>query len=241
MFWFSRRSKIIVDCFTYSEAVYKYSLVERSEKFIPEWYSKMPSKYYEDEFIPRSTMKKCIGLRNMYTTGFMMPLWADLAIKVEDNTYSWQFSDYDTKADIHPSEQWKYYVSPNDFGHMKLNSPWHFVTKEPINMYIAQPFWAHKPINTFTVVPGIMDFYYQHCSNINLYIDIRRESKFIIQQGTPLTHYIPITDKKLELKTHLVDEKEWKKTSSPLITFESKYRAWVNNDNKKSKCPFGGK
>ena len=89
-------------------------------------------------------------------------------------------------------------------------------------------------------------------SNINLFFK-KDVEHFILRAGTPLIHIVPLTDKEVEWKCHLVDMQEWfsKNTIPPDLSMHYegvrnlRYRKdkeisdKMDAEEKKGKCPFG--
>ena len=57
-----------------------------------------------------------------------------------------------------------------------------------------------------------------------MFIKTSTEGDILIKAGTPMAHVIPMTDKKVEIRTHLVEEYEYKKMLQPSIFFINNYK-----------------
>ena len=67
-------------------------------------------------------------------------------------------------------------------------------------------------------------------------------TKIEFEAGQPLIHLFPATEKKLELRRHLVDEIEFRKLSQPRSFFNQNYqklKKMEERNQKENKCPFG--
>jgi len=235
MFWFSRKATITVDCFTSKDYVYRNNPIEPSGKLMPDWVKNMPTSYKDNGFVPMGTIKKCPSIIQFMASGFIIPLWSDLAIKLNgsNNSYEWQFADNITGAEPHSFIQWQDFAHPNENTHLKLLSPWRIKTKEDINFVWMFPFYNNKIQLDYHITPAIIEFKYQHASNINMFLDTNKDKNFVISAGTPLAQLIPMSDKKIKIKTHLVSEEEYDKYSNPRTHFLNEYQKIM-----KSKCPF---
>lgn len=242
MFFFIRRPKIILDCFTYLDYVYQHSPIEQAAENIPSWFKTANTVYNQKNFGPTATMKKCPAIVKTMTSGLYMPLWADVRFEIsssrtENNTIKkelkWSFADKKTSISPHPEEQWKMFTQEDKLFHLKIDSVWNFKTKEDIYFYWTQPFY-HKQ-SEYIIVPGIDSYTTSHNTSINGFINLEKDREFIISQGTPIVHIIPLTDKRIELKHHLVSQQEYDNMQVMPFTFLDYYKKLKKP---KLKCPF---
>lgn len=236
MFIFSRRSKVILECFTHRDYVHIFNPIQPTSNFVPEWFSKLPATTNADNFVPRSTIKKCPAVTNLILEGFMMPLWTDLALKIHNSKqdgsyYEFQFADRFTSASDHNPEQWGEMWDNDIYRHMKITSVWRMKTKDEINFLWHHPYY-HKIHECVQIIPAIEEYKYQNSTNINLMIDMTKASNLLLRHSSPLVQLIPLTEKKVEVKNHLVSENEWKNIQA------TKFFAFQNNYKATKKCPF---
>ena len=95
-------------------------------------------------------------------------------------------------------------------------------------------------LSAYHILPGIMDFKYNHGTNVNMFFP-KVDNKILFKAGTPLAHIIPMSENKVEIKTHVVTEAEMEKIepASYVSTFINKYD--INKKILKAKekgCPF---
>lgn len=235
MLFFFKRNVVVVDCFITNPTILKLFPIAKASHHIPDWWKRMPQTNYNEKFISNeSTLKGCPGFIDLYKQGFMMPLWADLAIDVKDGKYQWQFSDFSTHAEVHNSHQWGAFADESKYGHIKILSPWRIKTKKDLSWLMLAPFWNDKLQTNYSIVPGVLNFKYQHENNINIFISMN-ENNFIIPNNHPLYHLIPLTQDKVELKYHLVSEEELKKYNTHSVSFTQDY---YNRISLAKKCPI---
>jgi hypothetical protein len=239
---FIKSKKIVLDCFTVNTHAYNLHPIQSAINHYPSWWEKTPRYFLKDNFIPHSTIKGCTGLIDYYKQGFIMPLWTDISIDIKDKGYRWQCADQQTQIDIHPPQEFDQYINSSDYGHIKIGSSWTLKSKSDINWLFTKPYWNFQPIENYSIPVGVLNFKYQHSSNIQLLLSLKENSQFILKAGTPLVHLIPLTDKKVSIKTHLVSLEEYKKLDITRSFFLNDYRKRTNIlKNKESKCPFGFK
>lgn len=234
-----------MDVFTFRTGVYKLYPVDYSTKFFPEWWKKLPKEYMDKNNNNRlsSTMKRCEGFIDYYKNSISIPLWSDLALNIrsEFNTVNWDFSDMITSATTHPWYQMEGLMRDQQFSHIKINSVWNLKTKEDIYWTWSQPMWNFDDPFTIIVPPAVINFKYQHSTNINIFIKTSIDKFMILPVGMPMANLTPITEKEVVLHRHLISEKEYHEMDdiSYANSFTHKYRnAKKILQEKESKCPF---
>jgi hypothetical protein len=237
MFWFKRK-KIIVDCLTFDKTIYEYSQLQKAIKFYPDWWKKLPNEYYHGVYtVP--TMKRCHGLIDNYAYGFILPLWSDLNLIIKDRKiHQWQYADGFSEAVIHDSAQMGDYMDGSEAAHIKLTTPWRLKSKSEVPFHCVQPYWNYKPFAFMSMPSGIINFKYQPSLNVNMFINVKENSMIELKFGTPLLHIIPLTEKEVVLKHHLVDVQEYKSMRG-VVKFAGNYKEIKKKKQEKErKCPF---
>jgi hypothetical protein len=252
MFFWMKKTEVIVDCFTYSSFAYDYAKIDYAVKFIPDWWKETP-KVFNGE----ATIRNCKGLIDFYKNGLILPSWFEMELNVlrkgDPERFRWIASNQDVASHgSHSSNQFLGFAE-DDGVNLKIQSPWFLKTKEKINFVWSQPTWNLKKfLPQVTVLPATVNFYEQHETHINLFLqnDIH-EKKFLIEPKTPLVIMHPMTDKKIKLNHHYVTEKETERISRGIMGLflvhnaeslmskakrKNKFLEKINQSN--SKCPF---
>lgn len=239
---FFKKTELTVDCFTTNINAFELFPIQESKHFYPEWWKNLPKNEFTENRnglpIPISTMKRCEGFINLYQSGFIIPLWSDIIIQTHGmNNYSFEFADGVSTLSYHNSDQ----LGPQfvNYIHIKFESPWRIQEKTGVNFIFQQPSWNNPSdlINSH-VLPGIIDFKYQFTSSINLFI--LKNKRYQWAAGRPMAHVVPMSDKKIKLKMHLISEEEKSKMrvmNRSMPFFQSQYRKY--KEIKESQCPFG--
>ena len=207
--FFTRRKTITVDCFTANTNAYDLFPIDRAKQFFPSWFKKLPSTTEVESGagvpIKQRTMKGCVGLTSLYTTGFIMPLWSDLVVQTHGQNYSYQYADNTSEIGFHSLDQLGTEFA--QYTHIKLISPWRIREKSGINfLYTGLP-WSHpRDIMTQHTPPGMVEYKYQHTSHINMLL--RKGQRYDFDAGRPMVHLMPITEHNVELKLHVVGPNE---------------------------------
>ena len=231
MIFLFKQKNIVLDCFTTNHSVFEFAKPDISSKFLPDWWKEIPKTYTPpDQINKRSTVRQCDGLINHYKHGIVLPMWCDLQIELGPEgtpDCRWQFSDGFSFLDYHDFRQFNNYLSIDKLFHAKLISHWQFKCSETIPWVWMQPTWNLIEQNQYTVIPGTVEYKYQHGTNINLMLHRSKETQSIfIPFRKPLVQITPLSDRKIKLKYHLVDENEIKKINyvNVPITFINKYK-----------------
>lgn len=237
----TKPSTIHIDCYTMRPDVAEYAPIKPAAAFIPDWFKDLPRPTLDkNELTIRKTMKGCYGFIKQTTTGFVMPLWSDLLLEIGEAgaaNYRWRFSDNISSLDVHPQYQRGIFLPEEKYQHFKLISPWAFSTKDDLHWQCLQFPWAESKPEQYMALSGIVDFKYQTGTNINLIFPRGSEKKVVhLKHGHPIYQFVPLTEKKVNHKIQVVDQKEWEKIKSlsNCTTFVRKFF-----HNKKLRCPFG--
>lgn len=234
MLFFIKNKKIVVDAFTRHEAIASQYAIKKASAFIPEWWKNAEKSYMADDLYKMPTIRTCPGILDLYKKGFMIPIWTDIAFKVSDNNYQWQCADRATEISIHDSKQWEAFADADKFGHLKIMSEWSIRTNKNVDWLFTEPYWNTGIDKKYSISPGVLNAYHTNMPlNIQMMIDKSSDYRFDITAGEPLVHMIPLSDKEIEIKTHVVSDSDWKKYS---VIHRSKFLNGYNNTIKK--CPF---
>jgi hypothetical protein len=241
MFFIIKRSKLVLDCFTDREDVHEFSPISPAVNFYPEWWKSMESEYLPKNSHPpikQSTIKRCSGLIEYYKKGVVMPLWTDIGIEILGSHTHFASADRVTNITMHDNEQWTAMLNQEEqnIKHFKLPTPWKFKTKENISWIYQKPYWNYAPFSNISVPSGVMEFKNQHSTHYNFFINTEKNTTIILKFGTPLAHIIPLTEKKITIKHHLIDSGKFEKMGNETLFFKDNYK---NIIKLKNKCPFG--
>lgn len=213
MLSFLKPKKIVLDCFTYVSYAYDYAKIESAIKFIPKWWKDTPGINTE---INKATIKHCQGLIELYKRGIVLPAWFSMNINILEagnpDIFIWESSN--SNVDInncHPQGQFNGFAGADGIN-IKLSSPWALKTKEEIYFSWSEPTWSIRNLITnISVLPGVVNYKYQHATDINLFATLKDGTKqqVIIEPLTPLAILHPLTEKEIIIKNHLVSKDEW--------------------------------
>jgi|TARA_B110000977_G_C11051201_1_gene482387 hypothetical protein len=223
---FFKKPTVTLDCFTYDDMIAKTASISPAIKFYPKWMKDMhpvvsESKYnantQETHTIPSGTVRGCPGIVDYFKTGVIAPLWVDASVIVNsDGRYSYHSADQPFSIESHFPGQWAGYKG---YTHMKFVLPWHIEESTGVQFLLQRPMWTDNTnplfINKLTSAGGVIDFKSQHSLHLHTFLEIPNEKQeFMLPFGLPLLHMIPLTDKTIKIKTHVISEEEWKKKTT---------------------------
>lgn len=239
LFWL-KPSIINVDCLTSNTMVYDMAKIEPANRFMPTWWKKLPKSIGDHPHIRMATLKTCSGFVDLYKTGFIMPMWCDLAVDIGpigSMSYRYQYSDNESSANEHVLEQKGEFCEIKKYQHLKLNSPWWMITKNDINWLFNDVVWNNTEPPPYRTLPGIVNFKFVSGTNINLIFPrSEQEKQILIAYKTPIAHIVPLTEKKIKLRYELVDDQELKKRSKSK-NCSIKFLNRVHEYKMQLKCP----
>jgi hypothetical protein len=190
-------------------------------------------------------MRTCAGFLDLYGAGIVIPLWSDLQITVrQDGSYSWIFADRTSSITDHPTVMMGDIKERTRCSHAKILSPWAFSCKEDIKWHYTQPLWNQDMGNDFAIVPGVIDFKYQHTTSTNIFLRVPKigEKGIFLKRNTPLAHLVPMSDRPLKIYNHMVSEEEYLKlvSANAVGTFVRRYLSdrKIRESQEQNKCPF---
>lgn len=211
MDFFFKKSKIVVDCFTTNLNAYNLFPVQKTSEFIPEWWKKMP-KFFDNTLengmeIKSPTIKKCPGIIDLYRKGFVVPMWVDMVIETHPQTKEYRYwsADGGSWVSNHPPQQ-----IGGDFSNhvnIKFNPPWSILEKTGVQFLYIRPIYNNLSFN-WQLMPGVIDFKYQWSTNINIIAP--NDTRISFEAGTPLVQVVPLSEKEVVIKNHVVDDNDKK-------------------------------
>lgn len=214
MFW-KKNSKIHLDCITPIPTAASDNPIDKASNFIPSWWKNLPISYADTNELgveyPRATMKGCLGFIDLYASGLILPLWSDLNIKVENDSYVYQYAAKTGVLDHHPPVQYN-----NTFKgqvHFKIVAPWLLSEKTGVRFLLTGCTWATlEKTPKITIVSGVVNFDVNQACNVNAFISLDNQPyQYNLKAGMPLMHIIPLSEKELVTHIHVVDSAEWDK------------------------------
>jgi len=228
----------ILNCYTSNSSVFEFGEIEITKKCLPSWWKELPSTFphkpHHFNHQPSSnsifssfksiitTAKHCPAIQGLFSTGIIIKAWCDIKIFVSPEGYVDSIQKEDRinvqrkAGSNHPYKQRAGFL-PN-MAHWKIHSPWSFTTNKFRRFFWNGAYWWNPQLieNNIHVVPGFIDYYTQHGTEINMLFPIRDKSYEVdIKYGDPLIHLFPIDDNPINIKTQLISNQEWENLINP--------------------------
>jgi len=241
MNFFIKKSKIIIDCFTDNLNAAEYFPIKESNNFYPDWWKNLSKTNVVQEpsgiEVAKSTMKSCDGFIALFQKGFMIPLWSDLVVETQSNGFRYTFADELSGMGSHDYDQMS--TEFMSYVHFKILSPWYLKETKGVQFLFTQPSYNQiKTLVDWHILPGVVDFKYQHATNINFIAP--RGKRIHLNAGHPVAHLIPLSDKDVDLRIHIIDP-----TNIEDLKIKNNYYPFFRGSYKKIKkivdektCPF---
>jgi len=241
--FFLPKKKVVLHCYTDVPAYSEYAPIEKASNFFPDWWKNLPKSYKEGD-LQSSTMKGCVGFTDLYSRGFILPMWSEVNIAIgEIGNLAWryQYRDKTSHASFHPAIQRGDYLPENHYQHLKLVAPWRFHCDYDVDFMFVEPTYNMEELNTYKVLPGVLNFKYQSSVNVNLMITKKPEAyELQIPFLRPMAHIIPLDNKEIEIKVSYDPEKHkyYSDLSKNLTLHNYRTRKKIIKEKEKKRCPF---
>ena len=216
-----------------------------AREFFPEWFKKMPLMFETSNDIDTrsrdfQTVKRCPGIVDYMTQGYVVPMWCDIKIKFEidengDETYHWTtYGDF--TINHHRHEQFKSWgptwIKDEFRVVMKFNNPWNIKTPKGYSVY-QMPMWYHFN-RSWTVFPGTIESDWYHETNLQL-IFHDKQQEVIIKQGDPLCVFIPYKREQYDLEVRESTEEDKLATDSTALRVHTKMTGAYREEQRRRK------
>lgn len=249
MFFF-RRKKLVVDCFIDNQVIYDLFKIDHAHKVVPKGWKQLPPtvevKSLPDpkskETIPVPTSKRCVGMVNLFTTGFILPSWTDFKIEM---TREGLFYKHDpmNSLDANPHPPFMYWEELyKGYQHVKISSPWLVKEKTGVHFTWNQCTYHNTERHAnFHALSAVIDFKAQYNTHVNVFI--KKGTTLTVEAGDPLIQMIPLSEHDVEIKTHLISGQEYNSIADSFVKksmWGGQHKA-LYNQQQESKCPFGFK
>lgn len=226
MIFFTRKKKLVVDCFTNNPTAYDLFKPDHASKFIPDWWKEIPVALPNKENptdLTSPTIRGCTGIIEYYRIGIMIPFWSQVIIELGGigSTYvRVAIADPLSDAKQHPDEQRGTFLPETKYSHIKFESPWMIQASDSVQFTMVKPAWNYSSPFDFILPPGTINFRYQHATNANVFFQRDKNTKIItMDPGTPIIHLMPNSDCRIELRHHLLTTEELSHKFYPKFRF----------------------
>jgi len=256
MFFWIKKKDVVLDCFTWSYVAYEFAKPDFSYKFFPEWFIKLP-KFYPEDFgktiknVSVGTIKNCKAFTRYHTANSIVVPWhCDISIKPTDSDekkFEYSHVGLSDKPLDHNRLQFQGMLNDN-YQQLKIEIPWAIRSNKFVEFVWSDPVWNRQNILDYCVLPGVVDFKYNHGVAVNIIFQYKSEPhSFELNLGEPAISLIPINECNIKIKHHLIEQKDFGRYSKPLGYYLQKpyYKIIkrltdaADHRENMTKCPFG--
>jgi len=240
MIFFFKKKKLVLNCVTDRQDVATYAPIKHAHAFYPDWWKTLPKTYQvPDVAADIATMKLCVGMRDLFQHGFIMPMWSDLNVDIGEigtDYYRYQFADTSSVIQEHPAQQRVGFADNNLYQHLKIASPWRLQCEEDVPFIWLEPTWNKQNLTQYTFLPAVLEYKYQHATHINLLFtrNVQGTSRVTFSFREPLVHVTPITERELDIRV-IEDANLYRRLAPLRSSFVNDYK--IKKDMQKQKCP----
>ncbi len=203
--FFFKKPEVHIDMFTFYKGIIELFPIKYADEFQPKWFKDVPTSTKSPSGSTVATVRTCPGLSELFKEGLVIPSWCDLYLDWSKGNL---YIEPEEMANQHPDWQWNKSNVFKDFHHLKIGSPWKFKEKTGSKFLMTNPWW-HKPGVRHFVPNGLIEFKYQHSSNVNLWIPKSGyPQNYTIQAGEALCQLINVEGKRVRIHMHYTDKNE---------------------------------
>ena len=160
------------------------------------------------------TMKTCPGFVDLLKTAIAVPMWKQMKITYDTEIRNIEIAgcisqdDLHEQVDTHPSIQHGDHF--NNCLHLKLKNPWQIVADQKKEFLLMDAVWHRRNHANYTVLPGKLEFKYQHSGHVNIFIPKSRSVKTLdIPAGDPICYLLPLTEHEIDINIETVSMEKW--------------------------------
>jgi hypothetical protein len=212
---------------------------------LPNWFKDIPKEILPPHMNHPGTVKACPGIVDYFKTGYVLRLWCDLKLTINEDK-SWHVNapeDAFVFTNHLDNQLIDFLPDTNEFAMvLKAHCPWRVGT--PPGYGVMQLPLTYHFNKDFTVLPGVIWTDIHH--EVNQQMAFYDYGEYFIPRGTPLAMYVPFKREKFKPRVSAMDDELLEKETKAYYWFASKFkggykehqRAWQKKLDEESKCPF---
>jgi hypothetical protein len=220
---FNKKPKIKFLCL--KESVLELHPVTEARFKKPKWFSEEAKEYSErkkapitsyDQYMQNNrSIAKCVGIRDLYKTGWVLSSWQDIVInKVDAHMFYWNtpvnqknendfLQDYVSSHDSKTFEKCPHLAKKTPI--LKIQSPW--VAVIPKGYSLLQMPVAYQDNDLFETAPGIFSHEWG-MMGLNVQLFLLKDGVSVIPAGTPLAHYVLVENNAPSTEVRYIKKEE---------------------------------
>jgi hypothetical protein len=206
----------------------------KSNKFIPQWWKNAPYEYEDaDKYRPKANgVKQCPAFPDLFSSGYILPMWADTTIFYDDETKEWSYrcgAEWSSfKISIMTQDK---FIDVSSYKYkgmeataiFQFSNPWTIKVPKGYSVFQLPLFYEND--REYSALPGIFDGFISEQGQIEIaYFGNKKE--IFIKKGTPLVQYIPYKRTKLDLNVRELTEEDSFKFATNMLNRETMFKNW---------------
>jgi hypothetical protein len=225
------------------EMVAAYPHPKPAKKIVPEWYKEMPQVIPEykrcheveeghdynikpnGEFDFILGMKACPPIRDLLTSGYIIPLWTTMYLSRDSENHSIYYAWPDRALEVlgehnlSQTEGCPFQAEFESTGANKFMCPWNVYTPKGYSTLFMPVYYEGQP---FEILPAIVDTDVMH--EVNFPFRYRGEDgKHKIDRGAPLVHAIPFRREEYKHSIEELKSNELKIQRMKIFSYGSRF------------------
>ena len=240
MFSFFKNKKPVVTWWSNIKHLDKITPVVPANKYVPQWFKQVKKDYSKSH----SNVKLCPSFLKYFSAGWVMPLWCDVELWINDNgMVSWRTPNVDFQFEFHDDYQYKDLLPQHEQSSivcvLKPVSPW--LVKISKGWSLLQLPMSYEFNPDWQVLSGVLPASMWPQTNHQIILRKsffnNKEKKNVIVKGTPLAQYIPIPDDYVgEIVEETKELKEYDEKKRLIIQ-----QKFTNRFKNLKECPYANK
>ncbi|RYG62412.1 hypothetical protein EON80_23160 [bacterium] len=220
------------------EGLDEYCAPQPAIKFFPDWYKQMSLRVggahqsdipVHDRHLPEGkTIKSCPAISDLFKVGYVLPLWTDFSIEVQEGGgFDWHSGNPRHEIQFHGPQQLAVESTrPNELNYVvKFVSPWRFRAPKD-HLILLKGLFYHTDA-PFRVCEGILDGSVTSTMNVNTFWSAK-PAKHLLKRNSALAVMIPFPKHAYEALIHSdpAIARRWDERNKTMLfdTFDNNYR-----------------
>ncbi len=188
---------------------------------LPQWLRDMPATVHSDLHQQDTlTVKQCLPFVDAMTSGFLMPLAAD--VKIEDGVFTWDKNALGGETPINFHENIQVKGTPlyhEEFFLVRFNNFWTIETPPGYSLLVMHP--ANRPDLPFLTSTGLVDSDAYNGMFVNFSARFDPRFNGTLTKGTPVAQCFPIKRESWNPQIQVMDDDAMKRLIDLSATLSS--------------------
>ena len=104
-FW-KKREKPKITWWSMIEGLEKVVPIVPAKEVIPDWWKRV-DRMLDNRVKNKGSIKNCPSMPEFLSNGFVVPLWCDLKLRIDNEKFEWETPIKTFNFDVHPDKQFR--------------------------------------------------------------------------------------------------------------------------------------